>query len=327
MNEFAAMAAHVVALVANKNPADTAPITQRLDDIINLLASGAGISSTPVTPSFQTATSGILSTIGGLSIASPSPGIVNTQELLSKWSEDSLNKGFPDAQLPALTPLLVKGDYGGDVEGELRDLAVQMFRIGMASSAFDANVIGSAQLGSSDFVRFALARDGLALAKSDISHQAMRYLYKAWMSRNEQGRGLHFLRTYLQLQFGDKASAIQLWHDNDKPYPTALSPRKNNGRWLTSRVAVSIDDTVIADSDAAKGIGVIASVLPSALAARLVPMMSVQSKATVSSPSSRAAALAVGKDNTEAQVYRQSTPAVRQVGRGVYGLTLMREAA
>lgn len=272
MEAFAAMAAHVVSLVGGMNPTDTAPITQRLDDIIQLLASGSGIGSLPGAPC-QVATSSILSTLGGLAIASPSADTASTQELLSKWCEDSLNKGFPDAQLPALNPLLVKGDYGGDIEGELRDLAVQMFRIGMASSAFDANVIGATQLGSSDLVRFSLARDGLVLANSDISHQAMRYLYKAWMSRNEQGRGLHFLRTYLQLQF-DWFDVNQLWHRKDSPYPTALTPQflikkgTESDYYLTSRLAIFFR---YRKPDTDKAVGIIKEVTPSVVSARLIP--------------------------------------------------------
>ena len=76
----------------------------------------------------------------------------------------------------------------------------------------------------------------------------MRYLYRAWRARNPK-RGLHFLRTYLQLLWPDGNSCEQLWQPKHLPYPSGLMPRSlirdddpHERFILTSRVSVEIDE-------------------------------------------------------------------------------------
>ncbi|MFZ4540031.1 hypothetical protein, partial [Propionivibrio sp.] len=126
-------------------------------------------------------------------------------------------------------------------------LFLDLFDSNVAANAFDANVLGSAHLGSLDLVRKSVNMDGLALLQGDREEAATRYLYRAWKSTDVQGRGLHFLRTYLQMMFPNLCEVEQLWQDKSQPYPTALftgKPRvsfwlyalgepglKLNGRW------------------------------------------------------------------------------------------------
>lgn len=151
---------------------------------------------------------------------------------------------FPNAQLPELKPLAVsQGQLISDYENELRNLFLELFRELIAENAFDANVLGMAHLGSLNLVRKSVNNDGLVLLAGDREETATRYLYRAWKSRNNQGRGLHFLRTYLQLLFPNAWFVNQLAQHKSYPYPTKLIPANaaNSNYFLTSRIAVLLD--------------------------------------------------------------------------------------
>lgn len=139
---------------------------------------------------------------------------------------------FSNAQLPRLAPL-AESFSENDVEADLKKLFIDLFNANLAADAFDANVLGSAHLGSFDLVRRAVNMDGLVLMQGDREEAATRYLYRAWKSGNIQGRGVHFLRTYLQLLFPNLCEVEQLWQDKAQPYPTALYAAKPRASfWL-----------------------------------------------------------------------------------------------
>lgn len=152
---------------------------------------------------------------------------------------------FSNAQLPSLKPLQHSFAVD-DVENDLRNLFIDLFETMMAAQTFDANVLGAAQLGSLDLVRKVVNSDGLVLLEGDREETATRYLYKAWKSRNNQGRGLHFLQTYLQLLFPNASHVEQLAQAKAFDYPTkliyALSSSSETHYW-TSRIRVLIDST------------------------------------------------------------------------------------
>ena len=105
---------------------------------------------------------------------------------------------FSNAQLPRLLPL--ENSYTeNEVEADLKRLFLDLFDSTLAADVFDVNVLGAAHLGSFDMVRKAVNADGLVLMQGDREEAATRYLYRAWKSGDVQGRGLHFLRTYLQM--------------------------------------------------------------------------------------------------------------------------------
>ncbi|MBP6726296.1 MAG: hypothetical protein KA132_03640 [Thauera sp.] len=215
------------------------------------------------------------------------------------------NFDFSNAELPRLLPL--ENSYAeNEVEADLKRLFLDLFREHLAAKTFDTNVLGAAHLGSFDLVRRAVNADGLVLMQGDREEAATRYLYRAWKSGNLQGRGLHFLRTYLQMLFPNVTDVVQLWHEKESPYPKgvveALRPKtwwlhqinepglKIDGTWkvngfvegatpergqrntemsglfLTSRIRISLDAGADSRPSAA-----VRKIIRSVIPARLVP--------------------------------------------------------
>lgn len=127
---------------------------------------------------------------------------------------------FPGAQLPDIAPLR-ESHANGQIEEELKGLFGELFA-DVARDTFDASVLGAPHLGSFDLVRRTVNHDGLVLLKGEHEEAATRYLYRAWKSGDVQKRGLHFLRTYLQLLFPEQSEVKQLWHDKRFPYGDAF---------------------------------------------------------------------------------------------------------
>lgn len=142
---------------------------------------------------------------------------------------------FSNAQLPRLLPL-ERSYTENQVEADLKALFLDLFNSTLAADTFDVNVLGAAHLGSFDLVRKAVNADGLVLMQGDREEAATRYLYRAWKSGDVQGRGLHFLRTYLQMLFPNLCQVDQLWHDKTLPYPSGLYPSKPRFSWWLHQI-------------------------------------------------------------------------------------------
>lgn len=173
---------------------------------------------------------------------------------------------FPNAQLPELTPL--KNSFTvDDVENDLRNLFIDLFESLMAQSAFDMNVIGVGHLGSMDLIRKLVNVDGLALIDGEREETATRYLYKAWKSRNKNGRGFHFLATYLQLLFPNGYAIEQMAQTKAGTYPNQLSPLKNadTTKFSTSRVRIALDSSKATWENIDKMAPILASIIPARL--------------------------------------------------------------
>ena len=127
---------------------------------------------------------------------------------------------FATAQLPAMLPLAASFEENA-IEADCKRLLMHLFAEHLAGLVFDENVLGAAHLGSFDLVRKAVNTDGLILLQGDREEAATRYLYRAWKSRDGQGRGLHFLRTYLQILFPGECEVRQKWHTENN-YPDFL---------------------------------------------------------------------------------------------------------
>ncbi|MDF0605373.1 hypothetical protein HZU77_006880 [Neisseriaceae bacterium TC5R-5] len=151
---------------------------------------------------------------------------------------------FAHAQLPTLQAL-AESFTQNPIEADLKQLLLDLFQRYLAADLFDANVLGAAQLGSLELVRKAINRDGLVLVPGEHEEQATRYLYRAWKSMNTQGRGLHFLRTYLQLLYPRSSEVVQLLQDKSLPYTVGMLPFDGqsvpDGCFLSSRLRVTID--------------------------------------------------------------------------------------
>lgn len=127
---------------------------------------------------------------------------------------------FKLAALPGAEPLQ-HSHAGSQIESELKLLFKELFEL-VGRDTFDASVLGAAHLGSFDLVRKMISNDGLVLLKGAREEAATRYLYRAWKSGDVQKRGLHFVRTYLQLLFPGESSVRQMWHDKRFPYGQAF---------------------------------------------------------------------------------------------------------
>lgn len=120
--------------------------------------------------------------------------------------------------MTSLSPIVNSG-ASDDLEAEILELAATlMMQAGMADIHDDIMVLGMPHLGSVDLIRRKLNSDGLILPQGDIDEAMIRQLYRAWTAGNCQGRGLHFLRTYLQLLFPNQCAVEQLWCSADS-YP------------------------------------------------------------------------------------------------------------
>ena len=173
---------------------------------------------------------------------------------------------FPNAQLPELTPL--KNSFAvDDVENDLRNLFIDLFESMMAQTAFDMNVLGVGHLGSMDLIRKLVNVDGLALIDGPREETATRYLYKAWKSRNKNGRGFHFLATYLQLLFPNGYNIDQMAQAKSGTYPNQLSPlsRADSTKFSTSRVRVALDSSKATWENVIKMAPILSSIIPARL--------------------------------------------------------------
>ncbi|SFL02704.1 hypothetical protein SAMN05216302_10273 [Nitrosomonas aestuarii] len=173
---------------------------------------------------------------------------------------------FPNAQLPQLTPL--KNSFVADeIENDLRNMFIDLFEMMLAEQAFDVNVLGMAHLGSLDLIRRMVNTDGLALLDVEHEEAATRYLYRAWKSRNKNGRGFHFLETYLQLLFPNSHYVEQMAQSKTHPYPTKLSSLSiaNETKYPTSRVRVSIESADVTWDDIDKMEPILRSIVPARL--------------------------------------------------------------
>ena len=192
-------------------------------------------------------------------------------------TETTANFDLATVQLPELKPL--QNSFAVDnSEEELRNLFISLFREYLAGAVYDANVSGAMHLGSYDLVRRAVNADGLVLLQGDRTEPAVRYLYRAWRARNRNGRGMFFLRTYLQLLFPNLCQVAQLWQAIDETYPYGLWSELDDNEdgtqwqpdptkfWLTSRVEIALDLSLTTRS-----ITTLTDIFRSILPARLVP--------------------------------------------------------
>ena len=131
------------------------------------------------------------------------------------------------------------------LETELKALFMAMFAQYVRPGLDALATVGAPHLGDIDQLERAVKVDGIALQRA-ADEGAMRYLHKAFRARNPK-RGLHMLRTYLQVLFGtDGWSLVQQWQDASQPYPTALHDTEAPGRFLTTRIEARVVSTGLA---------------------------------------------------------------------------------
>lgn len=182
--------------------------------------------------------------------------------------------------LPTAEPLEAsfanKGINDNDlVESELKDLFINVFQDSLALKLFDANVLGAPHLGTFELVRRNVNADGLVLLPGSSEDEATRYLYRAWRARDNDGRGIHFLKTYLQMLFPNVCDVEQMMQSKYKPYPLDLYPASIHGgdadKFLTSRIEIILDWAVEMEN-----FNRLMSVFRSVIPARLTPLFRVR---------------------------------------------------
>lgn len=142
---------------------------------------------------------------------------------------------------PALKPLVNSFDEN-EVEYALKTAFITSLEDALRVSERAINLYGSPHLGDLELMSRFIKEDGFALIRK--TPESMQYLFRAWRARNRM-RGLHLLRTYLQLLWPNSWTAQQMWHKKNQPYPTALVGEvaaNTDEYFLTSRVHVAIGD-------------------------------------------------------------------------------------
>lgn len=200
-------------------------------------------------------------------------------------SSFSSSADFANAQLPKLTPL-VNSFAVDDVEAQTKQLFLDLFagfslngNPTLASDCFDANVLGMAHLGTLALVQRFINFDGLVvLGQPAYAEDAARYVYRAWKQRAKRGRGLFFLKTYLQCLFPGAWTVDQQMQLISGTYPHNLQPRDTYGDnpnyFLTSRIKITLDAALTPDVSGL--VPIISAIIP----ARFVPDLSTTLYAT-----------------------------------------------
>lgn len=176
-----------------------------------------------------------------------------------------------EAEEPALQPMAASF-AATRVEDELRGVFMHTFEKHLRQSERQANSLGNPHLGNRELVDQSLAADGLQIYQgAGVSNGAGNYLLRSWRSHNPK-RGLHLLKTYLQMLWPNVWTCTQLWHEKGKPYPTALSETDGGNHYLTSRVDVSLPSRVTKGADLAS----VQSGLRAAIPARMVLSLTIK---------------------------------------------------
>lgn len=241
---------------------------------------------------------------------------------------------FPHAAPPELVPLHHSYDEN-EIEAELKRLAMDLFRKKLAKRAYDINVMGAAHLGSFELVQRSITQDGLALLPGG-AEEAARYIYRAWKSNATQGRGLHFVRTYLQLLFPNVSKVEQLYMPIGGNYPEDCfsiipedefivpriaddaglrldgswevggvintSDQGEEGAWTYDTSGLILTSRVLVTLDFSvdiSGVGNLLQILRSVLPARLVPVFNFAIQAESPVPVESEFAVEVDMDDTE----------------------------
>lgn len=169
---------------------------------------------------------------------------------------------------PDLAPLRASHE-ADQVEAELKALFMEMLAEFVRPAERVVNTAGTPHLGPFSQIERAVKNEGLALYRRP-DESAMRYLFRAWRARNPK-RGLHMLRTYLQLLWPNGWTVEQLHQLKAADYPEALSQTPAADKFLTSRVRVAIESPNTTGDDVLAAVPALRSVVP----ARIVLMFAM----------------------------------------------------
>lgn len=180
-----------------------------------------------------------------------------------------------EALAPAMLPL-VNSQEDDVIESELKDLFMTLFEEYLRNDERFMNDLGMPHVGSREMIEQSLAANGLAIYRgASVASGAGAYLLRAWLAYNPR-RGLHLLKTYLQLLWPNVWTCKQMWQAKSATYPAGLVEEDGGNHYLTSRVHVTLPSTVTDGGDLAA----IQSGLRAALAARFVLNLAIVEKSS-----------------------------------------------
>lgn len=158
-----------------------------------------------------------------------------------------------------LAPLRASHE-ANELEAELKALFIEMLNAFIRPGEREVNTSGTPHLGPFSQVERAVKTEGLALYRG-ADESAMRYLFRAWRARNPK-RGLHMLRTYLQVLWPGGWTVEQMYQVKADPYPENLWAQPAPDRWRTSRVRVGVESADTTGDDVLAAVPALRSVVP-----------------------------------------------------------------
>lgn len=162
-----------------------------------------------------------------------------------------------------------------ELEQELKALFMAMLDAFVRPGEREINTLGTPHLGPfSSQVESAVKNEGLALYRR-ADEGAMRYLFRAWRARNPK-RGLHMLRTYLQVLWPNDWTVEQLYQEKAEPYPEVLWAQPAADRYRTSRVRVGIASPDTTGEDVLAAVPALRSVVPARILLEFVVLTQVK---------------------------------------------------
>jgi hypothetical protein len=146
---------------------------------------------------------------------------------------------IPPTRIPAsLEPLRESAEYD-DLEADLKAAFIEVFEAMLRPGLQRVNSYGVPHRGAFPTIERFVKSDGLAMERKTDAEAFMAELYRAWRARNPR-RGTAFLRYYLQLLWPGQWTLKQQWQDAALPYPTSLHDTYAPGRFLTSRLRLTL---------------------------------------------------------------------------------------
>ena len=132
------------------------------------------------------------------------------------------------------------------LETAIASAVKQVFAENLANQMQDLVDYGSPHIGSATVVERFTKQDGLsALRRGDPTGKLLRIIYANWSSLASE-RGLGFLEFVLKMMWGGDTQIIRLWQkiSNVEQYPLVLSEQQAAGYFLTSRIKISLGESI-----------------------------------------------------------------------------------
>lgn len=209
---------------------------------------------------------------GAIAFTSATGSISVDIETVSGMSEVPPLRVAEDVEM---MPLVISHE-ADELEMELKAVFLGIFERLLRPDERFMNVLGMPHHGDGQMVENSLTTDGLSIYRgAAVAGGSGSYLLRSWRAHNPK-RGLHLLKTYLQLLWPNVWTCDQMWQDKDEPYPEALEVEDGGNHFLTSRVHVTLPARTTDGGDA----NAIRSGLRAALPARMMLNMALTDQTT-----------------------------------------------